>query len=318
MTCRLTKARSKRLLPTPRLAWVWEQGASEIGLRALRAVDNAATAKHPSGGALLSARLARRASKARSKLEARRQTSLHLRRGCCEALAGVGIERLLWCSCCRSVAEVGENHLSRSAVARKGNGGCVDSANRSTPRTWSWLASGEKGAERLRRREQQARGSSTRQQCRVVEPMEGALGRTSFAALTGGEESRPWQRQNVRSPTAVGRAPLDAGSGEPVTGTACDRGRQRPRYSVVLSQPKGAEGNAANGVHDVHAVLRRMLSPKLVQEPPAPTLQAEAAARTAQPAAGTEPRRRWRAQARRAQLIDGRQARQGAKSGMLR
>jgi hypothetical protein len=70
-------------------------GASEIGLRALRAVDNAATAKHPSGGALLSARLARRASKARSKLEARRQTSLHLRRGRCEALAGVGVERLL-------------------------------------------------------------------------------------------------------------------------------------------------------------------------------------------------------------------------------
>jgi hypothetical protein len=136
--------------------------------------------------------------------------------------------------------------------------------------TWSWLASGEKGAERLRRREQQARGSSTRQQCRVVEPMEGVLGRTSFAALTGGEESRPWQVQNVRSPTAVGRAPLDTGSGEPVTGTACDRERQRPRYSVVLSQPKGAEGNAANGLHTVHAVLRRMLSPKLEPEPPAP------------------------------------------------
>jgi hypothetical protein len=108
-----------RLLPT-QLAWVWGQGASEIGLRALRAVDNAATAKHPSGGALLSARLARRASTARSKLEARRQTSLHPRRGAAKHVAGVGVERLLRCSCCRSVAEVGENHLSRCRFCPKG------------------------------------------------------------------------------------------------------------------------------------------------------------------------------------------------------
>jgi hypothetical protein len=204
VTCCLTNARSNRLLPT-RLAWVWEQGASEIGLRALRAVDNAATAKHPSGGALLSTRLARRASNARSKLEARRQTSLHLRRsaakrssawessGCSSARAEGRLQksaRVIF-----PAPPLPERAMEVASIARIGP----------LHVTWSWLASGEKGAERLRGREQQARGSSTRQQCRVVEPMEGALGRTSFVALTGGEESRPWQGRicAARQPSGV-------------------------------------------------------------------------------------------------------------------
>lgn len=131
MTCCLTKARSNGSYHPARLGW--EQGRQRSGFERCERLITPPQRSTPPVGRSSSTRLARRASKARSKLEARRQPSLHLRRGCCKALAGVGVERLLWCSCCRSVAEVGENHFSRSAVVRKGNGGCVDSANRSTP-----------------------------------------------------------------------------------------------------------------------------------------------------------------------------------------
>jgi hypothetical protein len=94
VTCCLTKARSNRLLPT-RLVWVWEQGASEIGLRALRAVDNAAYSEAPlRWGAPLHAA---REESVESAIEAGGTASNEPPPApkCCEALAGVGIERLL-------------------------------------------------------------------------------------------------------------------------------------------------------------------------------------------------------------------------------
>jgi hypothetical protein len=113
----------------------------------------------------------------------------------------------------------------------------VDSANRSTPRDVELARFGRKGC-----------GATARARTASAWELDPAAmsGCRADGRRSGSNELRcpnrrrrieALARQHVRSPTTVGRAPLDAGSEEPVTGTACDRERQRPRYSVLLSQP---------------------------------------------------------------------------------
>jgi len=151
-----------------------------------------------------------------------------------------------------------------------------------------------------------------------VEPMEGALGRTSFAALTGGGESRPWQGRMgaARQPSGVlhwSRAPEN-----PWLVLSCDRERQRHRYSVSLSQPNGAEGlqptarvtrtPSCAGCRDqswcgnpLHQPCRRKRQRELRSPPGEPTQGEDGVPR-----------------GRHARLVNGRKARQGEPTGALR
>ena len=84
-----------------------------------------------------------------------------------------------------------------------------------------------------------------------------------------------------------GHEPAGTGGGSPATVMLCDRERQRSRCSVWLSQPKGAEGLAADG----RSFGLRRAAPyaggrSSCGEFHRVTLAAEAAARTAQPALG--------------------------------
>jgi hypothetical protein len=117
--------------------------------------------------------------------------------------------------------------------------------------------------------------------------MEGALGRTSFAALTGGEVSRPWHGR-------MGAARQPSG----VLSTGCGIRRAR---GWVLSATEGVRGVGVR-FRSLSQPAQRVCSQWRVQctrqaapnaetkagaGAPCTTLTAEAAARTAQPAEGS-------------------------------
>jgi hypothetical protein len=106
----------------------WRQGASEVGQRAQCGAEKAAAWEAPYGTELLvpmgRVRPPRRASRARPKLEERRQPRHSTRAKGAARCFSEGIRRFPGCSSRRSVAEVGERHLvASSSLAREGEGG---------------------------------------------------------------------------------------------------------------------------------------------------------------------------------------------------
>lgn len=173
-----------------------------------------------------------------------------------------GVQRFSGCSCCGSVAEVGEGHLPVRRSRRP------------------------QGLRRLRRVARVGRSRVTAEQERLgrtgvgragvkrtasarepglaampgIEPMEGVPGHEPGCPKQAARESSP----GVATVRLVQRwnSPFRRGVGEPAPTSLRDRGRQRSRRPVSLSQPKGAEGQQPTTVPPTRvrfAALRRMV-----------------------------------------------------------
>jgi hypothetical protein len=138
-----------------------------------------------------------------------------------------------------------------------------------------------------RKPEQRALTSPVRQQCRAS---------IRWKASWADEPNCPKQAVGyrvlaVQEPDSAQAGACSAGcgiQGDPAPALRCDKGRQRSRRSVSLSQPKGAEGRQPPVRANARAVLHRIARGRSsCGEQHRGILMAAAAARTAQPAGGS-------------------------------
>jgi hypothetical protein len=185
-----------------------------------------------------------RASEARLKLEGRRQPSPPPEPRAPRGVRSGGVERDLRCSCCRSVAEVGERHLPRVAGgARKGFADRVGQHGSAAPVTRSAIRSGQQGCLASKREPNSERvrawlGSNVGHHADGRRSGSNGPRRSNTAAREQALARQGWSGLRRKS----GARLRERRGGSPGTAMLCDRERQRSRRSVLLSQPKGAEG----------------------------------------------------------------------------
>jgi hypothetical protein len=199
-----------------------------------------------------------------------------------------GFQRFQGCSCGGSVAEVGEGHLperrqrcprglrQQRRVARVGRSRVTAEQERL----------GQKGVGRAGVSEPASAREPGPAAMPGIDPMEGAPGHEPGCPKPAARESSPGVAMWSQVQRWIGS--LRRGSGDPAPASLRDRGRQRSRRPVSLSQPKGAEGQQPTTVPERArraAPGRRGRSCR--GETPRSDLAAVAAARTAQPAAGS-------------------------------
>jgi hypothetical protein len=196
-----------------------------------------------------------------------------------------GFQRFQGCSCGGSVAEVGEGHLperrqrcprglrQQRRVARVGRSRVTAEQERL----------GQKGVGRAGVSEPASAREPGPAAMPGIDPMEGAPGHEPGCPKPAARESSPGVAMWSQVQRWIGS--LRRGSGDPAPASLRDRGRQRSRRPVSLSQPKGAEGRQPPQERERSFVLRRAIRGRSGRG--VATLRhlvAAAAARTAQPA----------------------------------